>query len=558
MRFATQVLQLTPRPRNEYTPHDDDFLCRFLAAYYPHGSHGSRKTYQDLVSWPGPDFLTDRQVSRQDTEPFKTASNHTAQSWHERFKKNKVPFSRRVWRFQDQGIGLDLKTDVEREREEETRRRLEEQRQQRQVASTSQQASPKTARRAFVELGEDDDDAAPEVKRPKVSSPAAPQTMSLGRGRAAALGVPTARRSGGPPGSSRSGPKSATPETARKLVQPERQHTGPSTTAIQAAVSPVTEELSRPPERVAADEARHSSLVSSSSEAVSRDEISVTVNQASTAAVVTESTAQAASERENSTERSPTKQALDVGVQVERDELESSNSDQQSSSPQPQPPAATTRSPAGAGVRQYTPGERVTASVPQPPDSARHTPRTAATSRSRSPAIVPSSPASIAHKVAATLSSSSHRSEVRQRPRPSGSPQAAHTPSRERVLQATHTPNTRSPLGISASARRSTPTTASRPVHDSMPAAVSTPANASNGNGSPALTPSQQVARGAALVTAARDTFKRNIAAYSKKYGCAPTELYTIVNRLGGKGAGRGGQMYWDDVERGLRDKFGY
>lgn len=50
MSFVLAIIEADARPRNEYTPHDDDFLCRFLAAYYPHGSHGSRKTYQDLVS----------------------------------------------------------------------------------------------------------------------------------------------------------------------------------------------------------------------------------------------------------------------------------------------------------------------------------------------------------------------------------------------------------------------------------------------------------------------------------------------------------------------------
>ena len=38
------------RLRVDYTPQDDDFLCRYLATYHPNGSWRSRKTYNSLVS----------------------------------------------------------------------------------------------------------------------------------------------------------------------------------------------------------------------------------------------------------------------------------------------------------------------------------------------------------------------------------------------------------------------------------------------------------------------------------------------------------------------------
>jgi hypothetical protein len=38
------------RPRVDYTPEDDDFLCRYLAAHHPNGSWQSRKTYNTLAS----------------------------------------------------------------------------------------------------------------------------------------------------------------------------------------------------------------------------------------------------------------------------------------------------------------------------------------------------------------------------------------------------------------------------------------------------------------------------------------------------------------------------
>ncbi|OXG71818.1 hypothetical protein C349_06963 [Cryptococcus neoformans var. grubii Br795] len=70
------------KPRIDYTHEDDDFLCRYLAAYYPGGSWSSRKTYQ-MLTYSG----------------FDIASRHSYQSWHERFKRNSSTFSARVERY---------------------------------------------------------------------------------------------------------------------------------------------------------------------------------------------------------------------------------------------------------------------------------------------------------------------------------------------------------------------------------------------------------------------------------------------------------------------------
>ncbi|WWC60432.1 uncharacterized protein I303_103004 [Kwoniella dejecticola CBS 10117] len=91
----------TGGPRVDYTPQDDDFLCRYLAAYHPTGAWASRKTYQNLAaSYPR----------------YPIAERHSAQSWHERFKKNAAMFDKRVKAFIQSGVDTSLKTKLEREK----------------------------------------------------------------------------------------------------------------------------------------------------------------------------------------------------------------------------------------------------------------------------------------------------------------------------------------------------------------------------------------------------------------------------------------------------------
>ncbi|KAK8861691.1 hypothetical protein IAR55_002514 [Kwoniella newhampshirensis] len=94
----------TGQPRNDYSPSDDDFLCRYLAAHFPGGSWGSRKTYDTLLSMK---------------DKYPPAERHTLQSWHERFKKNSVAFEKRITRLRQDGIDESLKTRAERERTQE-------------------------------------------------------------------------------------------------------------------------------------------------------------------------------------------------------------------------------------------------------------------------------------------------------------------------------------------------------------------------------------------------------------------------------------------------------
>ncbi|WVQ65039.1 uncharacterized protein L199_003209 [Kwoniella botswanensis] len=86
--------------RVDYTPQDDDFLCRYLAAHYPTGAWSSRKTYQNLVS----------------SVNYSLADRHTPQSWHERYRKNSIQFEKRVRGYIRDEIDITLKTRLERER----------------------------------------------------------------------------------------------------------------------------------------------------------------------------------------------------------------------------------------------------------------------------------------------------------------------------------------------------------------------------------------------------------------------------------------------------------
>lgn len=397
--------------------------------------------------------------------------------------------SRRIARFQQEGIDLNLRTDVERARDKETKRRLAEQKMQAMPGSSSQQASPKAARRAFVELDSDEEDVPPQPKRPKTSVPSPTQVSTLGRGRATVLGT---RPSLSQPGIPNQAQESTTSE--RGSASPERSRRGATSPSAPTAVSKVVEEPSREPKQsLSAPISGEPDAAGSTQEsALSREEVSTAMRAVSSAV---EPAAENAGSSQAPDER-PTTSAEPASTSVARVEVVEIQSVSIQKSPEPEPgPSARSEDNTGDEA-----AERVTA-VSQPP-VAQHTPRTVAPrSRSRSPAIVPPSP----------------RWEDGTRP-----------------LQP-------------------------RPSSTSTPRPHSARSTPSGGrNGSPALTPSQRVAHGAAIVTSARDAFKRNIMAYSKKYGCTPTELYTIVNGLGGKGAGRGGQMYWDDVERGLQDKFGY
>ncbi|TYJ55567.1 hypothetical protein B9479_003717 [Cryptococcus floricola] len=86
--------------RVDYTPDDDDFLCRWLAAHFGSlKSLSSRKTYVTLIS---------------DSARYPTAARHPPQSWHERFRKKGATLTERVHRYVREGVDESLKTKKER------------------------------------------------------------------------------------------------------------------------------------------------------------------------------------------------------------------------------------------------------------------------------------------------------------------------------------------------------------------------------------------------------------------------------------------------------------
>ncbi|ODN77126.1 hypothetical protein L202_05657 [Cryptococcus amylolentus CBS 6039] len=86
--------------RVDYTPDDDDFLCRWLAAHFgSSGSLSSRKTYEMLAA---------------DSARYPTAARHPPQSWHERFRKKGHILKERVHRYAREGVDKSLKTKAER------------------------------------------------------------------------------------------------------------------------------------------------------------------------------------------------------------------------------------------------------------------------------------------------------------------------------------------------------------------------------------------------------------------------------------------------------------
>jgi len=108
-------------------------------------------------------------------------------------------------------------------------------------------------------------------------------------------------------------------------------------------------------------------------------------------------------------------------------------------------------------------------------------------------------------------------------------------------------------------------------VSTSIPAPQSTPSTSPQPNSNPvsneirsnlpALTPAERTDRilaGQQLILAVRDQYKARISSLSGKYKVKPTELYKVVNEMPRSGGRLAAQVYWADVEEGLRRHFGY
>lgn len=445
---------------------------------------------------------TDIQVARQGSEPFLTAQHHTLQSWHERFKKNSGPFTRRIQRLQQQGIGLDLKTPVEREQDAETKRRLAEMKAARAGLSSSAQVSPKAARKSLVELVEDDDED-DDIVIAKQQSPRSKRALALGRAERIAAAMAASPSASKPP-HTQAGPsgKAAQAETPRKSKTPESHRPSGSTSSGSGQRDPRTE-----PVLVA-------TAVSASSPGSSIDrplQATAPRSESGSDGVGPQGAGPAAPAEAVRTSPDRSK-SIDL-LQPERPPTQRSRSSTRAPSiaPSEAHPERTPEVRPPSGAVSHENNGATTPDGSQPAAQPQATPATGARPRAQTPRTV----------------ALSQRSEVVEVvvPRLSRSPR----------------PSSSSPRGVPRASTSGT----------------SAPRRSLDGGVRP-LTPAQKVERGAQLVAAARETYKAHISAYSEKYGCAPTELFAIVAALGKQGAGKGGTMYWDDVERGLRDRFGY
>ncbi|GMK59872.1 hypothetical protein CspeluHIS016_0900890 [Cutaneotrichosporon spelunceum] len=145
------------KPRNEYTPEDDDLLCRYLGRYHPNGAWSSRKTFQMM-------------------------------SWLERFKKNSVAFGKRVRRYAEAGLNGSLKTVAERATARERARSRDKSGDgpcmETEAGPSSGKGTEKASERPKrrLALSDDEDDEEPRKK--------SPPRLSLGRNRPGS-GFPT-------------------------------------------------------------------------------------------------------------------------------------------------------------------------------------------------------------------------------------------------------------------------------------------------------------------------------------------------------------------------------
>lgn len=399
--------------------------------------------------------LTIIQHASQNKYPI--ADRHSPQSWHERFKKNAVPFRRRVEGFVAAKIDEGLRTAKERERRAEREEKNKEataldkgKSKTTNVASdvVSPSKKPPAAaaapKRKLVDMSDSDSDSSPlspQNERQKKKGPSV--AWSLGR----------SDRFGGAPASPKSKKK-------RSPKAPERDDDVPETTfdagdamAAVEAQPPIDDVLVA--ETVLPAPAPEPALAESETVVRSHSHVieSIQVSQ------VTIST-----ENGNGTQVDTTSVAIEANDTV---------------------PA-----------------------LPQPPLHRK----------------------TVADEIAYT--------SYRRR----SSASSAH-PRRQSTEKAKDTVNASATVPLTPVAPSGA---ALPPVPPSPPTPAATP-----------LTPQQwqeRVVTGQDRAQAMREAYRQRIAEYSQKYDLAPNELFEIVSAIPKKT----GRCFWDDVENGLKEKFGF
>ncbi len=55
-----------------------------------------------------------------------------------------------------------------------------------------------------------------------------------------------------------------------------------------------------------------------------------------------------------------------------------------------------------------------------------------------------------------------------------------------------------------------------------------------------------------------KEQYRIKIQALSERYGLTPTDVFRAVNELPKRAKGKGSEVYWKDVEDGLKLKYGH
>ncbi|WOO81653.1 uncharacterized protein LOC62_03G005176 [Vanrija pseudolonga] len=599
------------KPRNDYTPQEDDFLCRWLAAFRPDGGWMSRKTY-------------DAMAASADTFPL--AARHPPQSWRERFKKNEQPFRKRVERFKRARIDERLEDDedrrVRRERPESTKAALVVDADGLEVWKTKK--APAIGRSARVVAAVPGKVVVvPNKPRPEGSRSAVREKSAEGAGTAREKSTErtsesSAAKKPAPPASATDADADAAPATKKdKGKGVDRSPAEPAPAAptrseeaadrlrrINWAVTPAHDKETED------DGTAFFALLASTKE----DKAGKSAAVAKPSPAKSNGAAAATPGKPAPVEAEPSKLAQVTAARHDFDETMASaiiggDESQPADAPSPAPAAPAPTQPVSTQAEpSSTTAPHATQPVP-PGQQRRSSPRSSSPPHGTSQddesqdsiqkAIAAEYAKRKAEVVARKSLTASEAKPVVASPAEPKS-EAPSTPPRTKRLRVTEPLSpARSTLQTSPSIhvivspgrRRSVPTAdgtgrvripvtldldidvrTTTTMADAMPSSSkrlldATTQESTQESDAPVkkrrhrTQTESQVERqraGAKIVTNMRDVYKEKIATYATQYGKTARELYTIVNALPRKGGDRGGAMFWVDVEAGLRDMFGH
>jgi len=507
-------------------------------------------------------------IQTQRSREFPIVDRHTKQSWHERFKKNAKPFEHRVNRFISHGINNKLLTVEEVAREREKREKRAEaaasasspQQPDTPTASSSkgkERAAPPASKRRLTLLSDDDDDDDPEP--PKSKHKVSDASQPVGRtARIEALGP---------------APEITTEPTTLKTTAAEASRQAETReSAAQVTFEPDLDILPAAPVRKETTAVAVVEKTVRNAAGMEASSVSITVIE---------------KEVQSDAERAPTPRTTPPTPQPNV-----------ANSPRTPAPPGRAATPKSAPAPVATPKQRSTVAVPSTaPQLSPHSvraPTQAAASPSHPPSTLEAPPAQRPRtpETSQPTQTTADTATPRRTPRDPGKRQPVpvqehNIPS---PLQQVHARRTSVEAGPARRAleqeiaaaqkkqaqavrRRSVDKIASvarpaahalaaqtaqeqQPPQQQQPQAQPLPA----GLQPPAeiLTPAERaerVAAGAATVQNQKEIYRQRIVAYTAKYKLSIGDLLKIVADVT---RNIKGEMYWDAVDKGLRNKFGY